>query len=73
MPDEECVVKHGTTSCELEEVHGGYINFNRQSCLPLDKAAAILSRESKDFDFIPLKGSQATPIQQFDQKAETHL
>lgn len=59
--------------CALEEVFKGCVNFNRQSRLPLDKAATILSREEKDLDVLPLKISQATAVEQFDQKLATHL
>lgn len=73
LPDEKYEVERATVWCALEEVYKGCVNFNRQSRLSLDKAATILSREEKDFDVIPLKISQATAVEQFDQKLATHL
>jgi len=73
LPDEKYEVERATVWCALEEVYKGCVNFNRQSRLSLDKAATILSREEKDFDVIPLKISQATAVEQFDQKLATYL
>ena len=73
LPDEKYEIKRATVWCTLEEVFKGCINFNRQTRLPLDKAATILSREEKDLDVLPLKISQATAVEQFDQKLATDL
>ena len=73
VPDEKYEVERATVWCALDEVYKGYVNFNPQSRLPLDKAATILSTEEKEFDVIPLKISQATAVEQFDQKLATRL
>lgn len=58
--------------CALEEVYKGWIGRQAESMV-LRQSSPILSREEKDFDVIPLKISQATAKEQFDQKLATHL
>lgn len=73
VPDEKYEVERATVWCALDEVYKGCVNFNPQSRLSLHKAATILSTEEKEFDVIPLKISQATAVEQFDQELDTHL
>ena len=73
IQDDKYEVERATVWCALDEVYEGSVNFNPQSRLSLDKAATILSREEKDLDVIPLKISQATAVEQFDQKLATRL
>lgn len=57
----------------LEEVYRGCVDFNRQSRLSLDKAMDISRREENGYDVIPLKVSQSTAVEQFDEKFAARL
>ena len=73
LKDDKYEVERATVWCALDEVYKGCVELNPQSRLSLDKAATFLSTEEKDLDVIPLKVSQATAVEQFDQKLATHL
>ena len=72
LPDEKYEVKCVTVWCALEKVYKGCVNFNWKRRLSLDKAT-ILSTEEKDFVVSPLKISEPTAVEQFDQKLANHL
>ena len=59
--------------CALEEVYRGCVDFNRQGRLSLDKAVDIMRREENGYEVIPLKVSQSTAVQQFDQNFAARL
>ena len=70
--DEKYDIDRATVWFALEEVFRGCLNFNREKRLSLQEAAQILARRhdrfSMDFQVINLRVSQATALEQFDQK-----
>ena len=75
--DEKYDVDRATVWFALEEVCRGCLNFNRDKRFSLQEAAHLLARRqerfSMDFQVINLRVSQATALEQFDQKAAEEL
>ena len=75
--DEKYDVDRVTVWFALEEVCRGCLNFNRDKRFPLQEAARLLARRqerfSMDFQVINLRVSQATALEQFDQKVAEEL
>ena len=77
LPDKKYVAERATVWRGLEEIYIGCTNFDRHSRLSLREAANIMSRENKrvssDLDVVHLKVSQASAVQQFDQRLAFQL
>ena len=77
MQDAKYDIYRATVWCELEKVYRGCTNFNRQQRLSLEEAGRTLARSkerfSRDLQVINLGLSQATALEQFDQKLAAKL
>lgn len=77
LPDKKYEVERATVWIGLESVYRGCVDFDRTSRLSLKDAGEILSedneRASHDLDVFPLKVSQATAVQQFDERIAIEL
>ena len=72
LPDKKYEVERATVWIGLEGVYRGCVAFDRHSRLSLKEAAEILSedseRSSRDLDVVQLNVSQATAVQQIDER-----
>ena len=77
LPDAKYVAQRATVWRGLEEIYRRCANFDRHSRLSLREAANIMNREDKrvstDLEVLHLKVSQATAVQQFDQRLAIQL
>ena len=77
LPDKKYEVERATVWIELESVYRGCVAFDRHSRLSLKDAAKILredsERPSRDLDVVQLNVSQATAVQQLDERLAVEL
>ena len=77
LQDEKYAIDRATVWCELEKVYRGCTNFARKERLPLQEAAQILARRqdrfSRDVQVVNLRVSQATALEEFDQRLAAKL
>ena len=77
LQDEKYAIDRATVWCELEKVYRGCTNFARKERMPLQEAAQILARRqdrfSRDVQVVNLRVSQATALEEFDQRLAAKL